>query len=148
MPKWIHRVDKRVLNSVASADLPEPQANYIEEPDLSAVLGQPVRYWEITGDVVSLADAPTRAAIDAALLVTQRDALANDIDRAESFLRGFALVLLDELNAHSAKTNAILDAIDNASNLSGLKSAVGAISDLPIRTPAQLKTAVRSRLDA
>lgn len=123
MPAWLHRTTKRQLRSVASADLPEAIANYIEEPDLSAVVGQPVKYWLITGDVVSLVDVATQLAIDAALLVATRDALANDIDRNESFMKAFALVVLDEFN--------------------NLRSQHG----LSPRTIAQLKNAVRSKLD-
>lgn len=147
MSRWIHRTTKRVLISVPLAELPEPEANYIKDPDLSAVEGQPQRYWIITGDVITLADAPTQAVIDAALLVARRDEMANDIDKAESFLRSFALIVLDEFNATALKINEILDAIDNADNLGSLKTAVGAITDKNTRTPAQLKTAVRNRMD-
>ena len=123
MPNWIHRTTKKQLHSVASADLPESVTNYIEEPDLSSVIGQPVKYWVVTGDVISIVDAATRAAIDAAELSAVRDELANDIDRAETFLRAFALVVLDEINL-----------------LRGQHS-------LSQRTPAQLKAAVRNKLD-
>jgi len=53
---------------------------------------------------------------------------------------------LDELNADSAKINALLTAIDNASSLANLKTAVLAIKDLPTRTAAQVKTAIRNKL--
>lgn len=147
MGLWVHRVDKKVLRSVAEFDLPEPIENYIEEPDLSAVTGEPQKYWIITGDVITLADAPTQTAIDAAILVVQRDVAVDAIDKVESFMRSFALVVLDEFNATALKINAILDAIDNANNLGSLKTAVGDITDRPTRTPVQLKTAVRNRMD-
>ena len=69
MANWLHRTTKQELRSVSSASLPEPQANYIENPDLSAVVGWPNRYWLVTGDVVSLVDQATRDSIDAALLL-------------------------------------------------------------------------------
>ena len=53
MPKWLHRTTKQFLRSVPSGELPEPQALYIEEPDLSAVIDHPKKYWKITGNVVS-----------------------------------------------------------------------------------------------
>ena len=67
MPTWIHRTDKRVLPSVAPADLPEPIGNYIEEPDLSALSGVPVKYWLITGDTVEEMNPAEKAAVDAAI---------------------------------------------------------------------------------
>ncbi len=123
MPAWLHRTDKNLLRSVASADLPEAQANYIEEPNLSAVADQPVKYWVITGDVVSLANQTARDAIDAALLSAARDATSNEIDTAESYTRAFALVVLDEINLLRTQHS------------------------LSQRTAAQLKTAVRNKLN-
>ena len=147
MPNWTHRTTKAVLRSVCSGELPEPIANFIEDADLSAVSGFANKYWTITGDLVTLMSQVERDAVDAADLIVRRDAQADEIDALESFMRAFALILIDELNAHTDKTNSILDAIDGASNLSNLKTTVGAINDLPTRTPAQLKTALRNKLD-
>jgi plasmid stabilization system protein ParE len=122
MPAWIHRTTKQVLRSVPSRKLPEAEANYIQDPDLSAVTGQPVKYWEIAGDVVSLADQATRDAIDAADLIAARDAIAAQIDQQEDLLRAFALLMVDELNILRAE------------------------HALPDRTIAQLKTAMRNKL--
>lgn len=146
MPHWLHRTTKQYIKSVASADLPEAQANYIEYPDLSAVAGQPVKYWVITGDVVTLADQATRDAIDAQELSDRLDAIAAKLDLTQDFQRAFALALLDELNSHADKINAILTAIDNATNLAGLKAEIATIADYPQRTIAQMKTAVRGKL--
>ena len=65
-----------------------------------------------------------------------------------ALLRAVLLILVDEFNIHSLKTNAILDAIDGAANLAGLKSTVGAIADLPNRTGAQLRTATINKLQS
>ena len=121
MPLWLHRTDKTVLRSVASADLPEPIARYIEEPDLSAVAGQPVKYWVVTGDTISLASPAQQNAIDTVLLASRRDGLANEIDQSETFMRAFSVVVIDELN--------LLRAQPSLASLS----------------PAQLKTPVRTK---
>lgn len=63
-------------------------------------------------------------------------------------LRAVILLMLDEFNMHTAKTNAILTAIDNAASLAALKTAVAAITDLPTRTAQQLKTAIQAKIDA
>lgn len=123
MPDYLHRSTKEFIKSIASDDLPEPVNNYIEYPDLSLVSGQPVKYWVITGDSVTLADQATRDAIDATGLSEKRDNIANEMDKLESYTRAFALVVLDEINL--LRTNAGLQA----------------------RTAAQLKTAVRNKLD-
>ncbi len=147
MPMWVHRTDKIVLRSVASADLPEAIANYIEEPDLTSVTGFVSKYWLIAGDIVSLMDAAARAVVDAAELSADRDELTDTIDMAETYTRAFALVVLDEFNAVASKLNEILDAIDAANNLSQVKSNVAVILDQPVRTVAQLKAAVRNKAD-
>ena len=79
MPFWIHRTTKQSLRSVPSADLPEAKANYIEEPDLSAVTKQdgmlePSMYWIIPGDDVSLMDTPARNTVDDARVAAQEQA--------------------------------------------------------------------------
>jgi len=74
-----------------------------------------------------------------------KDALS-DSKSENALLRAVLLIIVDEFNNHSDKTNAILDAIDGASNLSGLKSSIGAINDLPQRTGAQLRTEVKTKL--
>ena len=67
MPNYVHRTNKQYLTSVSPASLPESEANYIQDPDMSAVVGEPSKYWTITGDVVSLKSAGEQAAVDVAL---------------------------------------------------------------------------------
>lgn len=122
MPDWLHRTDVELLLSIPEAELPEAAANYIEDPDLSAVTGQPRRYWKVAGDTVSLATAGEQTAIDAALLEAARDARSNELDELEAILRAFAMVLLDEFNVLRAQHS------------------------LADRTISQLKTAVRNKL--
>ena len=64
MANWVHRTTKQYLHSWSPASLPEPEVNYIENPDLSAVVGQPNRYWTITGDVIALMDQTQMDAVD------------------------------------------------------------------------------------
>lgn len=144
MANVLNRTTREFIQSANTPDY--PVADWIHNPDLSAVTGFDRRYWIVTGDAVSLMDAGARAALDAATLEAARDDLANQIDQTEDILRAVVLMVLDELNAHSAKINALLTAIDNASSLANLKTAVAAISDLPTRTAAQVKTAIRNKL--
>lgn len=144
MANVLNRTTRQYLASVNTPDY--PVAEWIVEPDLSAVAGFPAKYWAIVGDMVSLMSQAERDAVDAAELAAARDAVAGAFDGVEDFARAFALILLDELNLHAARVTAILDAVDGASNLAGLKTAVAAIPDVPQRTIAQLKTALRAKL--
>lgn len=63
-------------------------------------------------------------------------------------LRAMILTMLDEMNLHANRVNALLTAIDNASTLATLKTAVALINDIPQRTGLQLRNAIISKLDA
>jgi hypothetical protein len=131
----------------ASANTPDyPVAEWIINPDLTAVEGFPSQYWIITGDIVTLMDQAQRDAVDAAALDQSRDNTAQVLEQPEAYPRGYALVALDELNAHALKTNAILDAVDAATTLADLKTRIAAITDYPQRSIQQMQTAVRNKL--
>ena len=147
MANFLHRTTAQYLTSTSPNSLPEPIANYIEQPDLTAVDGFESKYWIITGDIVTLMSQAERDVVDVNDLSARRDNLANDIDRAETYSRAFALVLIDELNLRADITNEIFTAAAAANNLGSFKTAMAAIGNVPIRTPAQLKTALRNKLD-
>lgn len=142
----IHRTTLRYLASVNEPDYPEPTWKW--DPDMSAVDGVAPIYWK--WDAVAERPVPMtqgeRDAVDAAKLTAQRTSAMGQLTQAESALRAFMLLVLDELNAHTAKVNAILTAIDNAGTLAALKTTVAAIADLPTRTEQQLRTAIRNKM--
>jgi hypothetical protein len=144
MAAVLNRTSKVYITSANTPDY--PVAEWIINPDLSAVAGFPSQYWIITGDVVTLMDQAQRDAVDAAALDAQRDNTAEVLAQPEAYPRGYALVALDELNAHALKTNAILDAVDAATTLADLKTRIAAIADYPQRTIQQMQTAVRNKL--
>ena len=115
-----------------------------------SVLIQPTDQ-EITDTGLTQAYIDWRAENGGDPLKTLRKRAENNLSGTASdnaLLRSVLLILVDEFNIHSAKTNAILDAIDGASNLAGLKTTVGAIADLPSRTGAQLRTATINKLQS
>lgn len=134
----------KYLRSVNEPDYPE--TDWIWNPDLSAVEGFPPKYWAVSGDAVSLLSQAERDAIDAAEQSDRLDAIANELTQAQSVLRAITEVLVDEFNRHAEKTNAILDAIDNANNLASLQTAIRAIADHPSRSLADLRNAARNKL--
>lgn len=101
MPNYVHRTDKTYLYSVSPQDLPEAEANYIMDPDLSAVSGFPSIYWIISGDTVSLMSQAERDAVDAALaaaaLQADKDSEEARID-SERVLVALADIIKDEIN--------------------------------------------------
>tara|TARA_R110002072_G_scaffold273239_5_gene433978 strand:+ start:12743 stop:13183 length:441 start_codon:yes stop_codon:yes gene_type:complete len=144
MAAVLHRTTKEYRASVSTPDF--PTVDWIHNPDLSAVTGQPSKYWLITGDFITLMDKAARDVVDAAELSSGRDAVSDQIDLVEDIVRALALTLLDELNNHAAKINAILDAADNATSLATFKADMVAITDYPQRTISQLKTTIRNKL--
>jgi hypothetical protein len=109
-------------------------ADWAINPDVSAVGGNPVKYWFLTGatnaegdEIIDVVDAATQAIIDAALAAAQltafRDAAKTEFD-AKRVLKAFAELLVDEFNV------------------------LRTIEGLPDRTFAQLRTAIRNKIDA
>ena len=143
MASVLNRTTKVYLPSANTPDY--PTSDWIINPDLSAVAGQPTKYWRIVGDIVSLLTQVERDAVDAAELEARRDATVQQLQDVEDVLRAFMLIVLDELNLHALKHNAILDAVDAAANLADLKTRVALIADYPSRTEANLRTAVRGK---
>ena len=144
MATVLHRTQKTLIRSVNSPDY--PTLDWIHNPDLSLVEGQPTKYWTITGDVVSLMTAPERQVVDDAEREAVRDATVAVLDQIENYSRAFALVFLDESNLHAQRITDILNAADAATNLAGFKARIALIADAPQRTIAQIKTAVQSKL--
>jgi hypothetical protein len=76
-------------------------ADWIINPDLTAVDGQPSIYWLISGDTVSLADAGQRFAIDAELaadaVTVEKNQQKNSYTENEIF-RAQIKYVVDEIN--------------------------------------------------
>ena len=135
MPNYLHRTVGATLpyrkdykTSVSPQDLPESEANYIQDPDLSAVAGFDNIYWNVNGDSVLLVDQATRDSRDAEILAA-RD-LANKQTQKDSYteneiFRAQIKYVVDEINilrqatgTSPARTYAqaqqyMFDAIDN-----------------------------------
>ena len=146
MPNALHRTTLEYRRSVDPTELPGSPADWLLDPDLSPVAGQPKKYWVLTVDTLSLLDAAGQTAADAAELEASRDSTAAQLDQVEDVLRAFMLSVLDEINLHAQRITAILDAIDGANNLATVKTAIALIPDVPERSTAQLRTAIRNKL--
>ena len=135
------------------ASVNEAQAPYSGDPwivitraqfDLWSTIPQQYRKW--TGVAVEEMSGPEKAAVDAAQLQAELDGIVQQLDQAKDVVRALAKMLVAEFNRHAEKTNAILDAIDSASSLATLKTAVSGIANHPTRTLAQFRAAIRNEL--
>lgn len=146
MSDVINRTTLQFLRSVNDPLYPEP--TWKANPDMSQVAGVDPRFWkwDAVNDRPIPMTAPEQAAATATALSAARDGAAERLTQTEDITRAFMLLVLDEFNAHTAKVNAILDAIDAAASLAGLKTAIGLLADLPSRTEQQLRTAIRNKL--
>lgn len=135
-----------MLASVNTPDYPPPLWVVIsrEQFDLWSMIPQEYRKW-ITDHVEEMT-APEKAAVDLARLEALRDEVVQQVDELNNILRAFMLMVLDELNNHTQKINGILTAVDTANNFAEVKANYAAITDLPTRTAAQLRSALRAKL--
>lgn len=142
----IHRTTLQFVASANTPDFPEP--TWKHNPDMSAVVGVPVHFqkWDAVAERPIPQTAGEQAATAAARLTASRNATAAQLDQVEGVLRAFMLLLVDELNLHSARLNSILTAIDGAGTYANMRTAIAAIADLPTRTAQQLRDAIRNKL--
>lgn len=125
MAHVLNRTTKQFIRSVNTPDF--DVADWIINPDLTAVAGQPSRYWLIAGDVVSLMGAPAQAVVDAdiaaAKVAVEKVAAKNSID-VERVVRALVDLLPSEFNI------------------------LRTLHSLPDRTSAGLITAIKANIDA
>ena len=132
---WIHRIKRNYVERSSPRSMEASyglsfvdgnghatsNAEWIYNPDMSAVIGVPKKYLVITGDVVSEMSQSEKDAVDAILLATQRDNSVDAmIDSTEGDLRQLVKLMIQEINI-----------------LRDLHS-------LPDRTIAQFKTQIRN----
>ena len=90
------------------------------------------------------ADAAAADAAQAAALL----ALESELDNAERITKGLALTILDELNRLSTRIRAFDAAMAAATSLANLQTRTAELSAIPDRTAAQLKAAVKAKVEA
>lgn len=132
---WIHRTKKTYverssprtmegnygISFVDAQGHAKSNAEWIYNPDMSAVEGVPRKYLVIIGDVVTEMGQAEKDAVDEALLAARRDSAVNElIDNLESDFRQVVKLLISEINILRAEHG------------------------LPDRTIAQCKTQIRN----
>jgi hypothetical protein len=140
--------------SVNTSDY-EGNADAVINPDVTAVAGQPLRYWKRDGDEVELMTQGERDAVDAGILAaaidTLRDSAAANFDAGDPFSavdRAIVLVALDEVNTLRTWTRSLKTETAAASTLADFKTRVATLATLGDRTAAQARTALLAHIDA
>jgi hypothetical protein len=145
---WLNRTTKVLVLNTDAASMAErfvgdfsgyaSNAEWVYDPNLSAVAGWPAKYWLVgvyPTDTVSLMDAAARAVVDAAELTAERDAVVAQIDNVEDIVRAFMLVVMDEVN--------LLRQQFNTTTGESTQLTTTTYTD---RTVAQLRSAIRGKL--
>ncbi len=125
MSDVLNRTTGQFLKSVHTPDF--DVADWIINPDLTAVAGQPSKYWLIAGDVVSLASAGEQTTIDSDL------AAATDLASKDS-----AKTAVDVERV----VRALVDLLPSEFNI------LRDLHSLPNRTAAQVNAALKANIDA
>jgi hypothetical protein len=128
--------------------------NTLINPNLSAVVGNPIKYWKHVAGAIQLMTQGERDAVDAsiaaALLLARRTGGKDYIDSVEALgiiLRAVADITKDELNILRQWLAAFKVEVAAASNLADLKTRVATLPATADRTLAQLKTAIKNKID-
>jgi len=82
MASVLNRTTKQYFLSVNTPDF--PKSDWLINPDLTTVAGVPVEYWKITGDTVSEMDQSEKDAVDAVLIVAEKQAKINEFNYTAS----------------------------------------------------------------
>lgn len=125
-----------ILKVIAPADTTPLPVGKVEVSQNVELVNDIPTYVRVVGD------APPPPDWDA----LDTEALNNALVEPGSVVRALALLMLDELNTHSAKITAILNAADTATSLATFKTAMLAITDAPQRTRLQLVAALKAKI--
>ena len=112
--QWVNRTTREFVQQTSSGEMerrfpaevfhdvegePTSNTNWIHAPDLSAVRGQPTKYWIITGNSIRLMSKPERDVVDAGEVRERRDnQILGDLDNLESSLRQIVKMIVREIN--------------------------------------------------
>lgn len=134
-----------ILRSADETKLSTPWL-VISEQDAATWQAIPPQYRKLNGEAIEEMTAQEKATVDAAHRQAARDAAAAQLEQQEDILRAFMLIVLDDRNVLAARMSALLDAIDGASSLATLKTAVATINNPRQYDEQQLRDAIKARL--
>lgn len=143
-----------ITQYLQSVNTPSYSGNVLVNPDLSAVTGQPLKYWKHVAGAIQLMTQGERDAVDAAIQAalvasTRTGAKAAIVGLAANpmVLRAIASIVVDELNDIREWIVSFKAATAAATSLANLQTMVAALPNMADRTLAQVKTAIQNKID-
>lgn len=136
------------LEILRSADETKYSAPWtvLSEQNAAAWLAIPPQYRKLNGQAIEEMTQAEKDAVIAAQRQAARNAAAAQLEQQEDILRAFMLIVLDDRNVLAARLASLLDAIDGASSLATLKTAVASINNPRQYDEQQLRDAIKARL--
>ena len=161
---WLNRTTKRFIlrNSPSSMEksfppltfidgngFPASNAEWIADPDISAVTGFETKYWIITGDSVTLMDQASRDAVDVAELAALTVALRNSAINPLSALSEGGISLRSLIETFNKRDNYLVNRIEELQlALDAVKATTGTAQSMRDAIPATwLATNTRTRAE-
>lgn len=146
----------RVTNVLVSASSPDYAGQtFIENPNLSALSGIAQVYWKhLSGSFVEMNQAEkdvVNAEIAAAIIAAMHSGGKIILDAASDsgiIQRAVADIARDEINILRQWLASFKIEVAAATNLADLKTRVATLPATPDRTLAQLRTAIKNRIDS
>lgn len=147
---------QRVLEYLLSVNTPDyvSRPDVVINPDVSSLLNVPIKYWKhVTGNIVEMTPAE-KLALDSEEMTSftwsiregGKTLLDSKIGEA-ILLRALADIIKDELNLVREWFESFKAQVALASSLADLKTRVAGLPAMPDRTLAQLRTAIKTRID-
>ena len=163
MPNWIIYDTALTQNTVKQYLLSDPHdptypvgvnEGSIKDPNVSQVIAQPMRYWKVVSGSVVLMTAGEQNTVDAAITTANTlavraaaKAMLDGFLSSSLFQRAVADIIKDEINSLRGWVVSFKAQVALATNLANLQTRVAGLPDMPDRTLAQLKTAIKNRVD-
>ena len=148
MANVLNRTTLEYRPSVNTPEYPDPP--WLANPDLSAVAGVPVKYWNLTGNIVSEMTPAQKAIVDAneASAATTADRAAEKAAADRRALIALVQVLVDEVNTLRQWAASLKTVTAASTNYATLKTGIGTLPATPDRTYAAARTAILNRIDS
>lgn len=133
--------------SVHTPDFPD--ADWFHNPDVSAVLAVPTKYWRVGTNPVQEMDAAEKAAVDQAEAdaATTADRTAAKADIERRLFVALVKVLIDEINILRTRDRDRAADVATALSLADLKTLWALRAELTDRTGAQARNAIKNEID-
>lgn len=137
--------------SVNTPDFPD--SDWFHDPDVSAVAGLPLRYWQVGTNPVQAMTQIERDAVDAAIAAAQkaaaREAAVTALDGLGGYeLRAIAAILIDEINNLRQWDSGLKAAFQANTTVANIRTAVLALPNMPDRKLSQAKTAYSNAISS